>query len=191
MEHLYFQNEQIKAKFETEKSLFSPHSVDKGTLAMLSKVQVYENEKILDLGCGYGFVGIYLNLLYEQQIKQVICSDIDKKAVQATKHNIGLNNVNRISTVVSEGFKKIEENDFTLILSNPPYHTDFSVAKHFIEQAFHHLVLGGKMYMVTKRKLWYKKKLIAIFGEVRIHEIDYYYIFVSEKRDWSFKNRKK
>lgn len=43
----------------TEKSLFSPNSIDKGTLTMLSKVDFQPGQKILDLGCGYGVIGIY------------------------------------------------------------------------------------------------------------------------------------
>lgn len=67
-------------------------------------------------------------------------------------------------------------------LSNPPYHTDFRVAKHFIEKGFNRLAIGGKMVMVTKRRDWYKRKLIAIFGGVQIREVDGYYVFLSEKR---------
>ena len=62
----------------------------------------------------------------------------------------------------------------------------FTVAKRFIEKGFNRLKIGGKMYMVTKRKDWYKNKLISIFGGVRIHEIDGYYVFEAEKRSASY-----
>jgi len=59
---------------------------------------------------------------------------------------------------------------------------DFSVPKMFIEKGFNRLRIGGRMYMVTKRKLWYKNKLISIFGGVKIWEIDGYYVFMSVKK---------
>lgn len=48
----------ITFKFETLPSLFSPNAIDKGTQAMLSQVDFCGEEKILDMGCGYGIVGI-------------------------------------------------------------------------------------------------------------------------------------
>ncbi|NCU26429.1 methyltransferase, partial [Candidatus Nomurabacteria bacterium] len=78
---------------------------------------------------------------------------------------------------------------YTLILSNPPYHTDFSVAKHFIEKGFNRLVLGGRMVMVTKRRDWYRNKFIAVFGGVSIREKDGYFVFAAEKRSSSYAGR--
>lgn len=60
--------------------------------------------------------------------------------------------------------------------------TPFPCGKHFIEKGFNRLAIGGKMVMVTKRRDWYKRKLIAIFGGVQIREVDGYYVFLSEKR---------
>jgi len=48
----------IPLRFQTDAGLFSPGAVDAGTLAMLSRVDFEENDKVLDLGCGYGVVGI-------------------------------------------------------------------------------------------------------------------------------------
>ena len=69
-----------------------------------------------------------------------------------------------------------------MILSNPPYHTDFAVAKGFIEDGFKKLLVGGKMVMVTKRLDWYRNKLSSVFGGVTVKEKDGYYVFLAEKR---------
>ncbi len=71
---------------------------------------------------------------------------------------------------------------FTIILSNPPYHEDFSVPRSFIEDGFPLLALGGIMVMVVKRLNWYKNKLSSIFGGVTVHKIDDYYVLTAEKR---------
>jgi len=63
------------------------------------------------------------------------------------------------------------------------------VPKLFIEKGFNRLAIGGKFYMVTKRKDWYKNKFVAIFGGVRIYEAGGYFIFEAERRTHSYKKR--
>ena len=178
----------IDMKFETSNEVFSPQNVDRGTLAMLSVVDFNSNDKILDLGCGYGVVGILAAKIIGSD--NVVLADIDSNAVSLAKENIILNNVKGIKLYHSNGFKEIDEKNFTMILSNPPYHADFSVPKEFIEKGFNRLQIGGKMYMVTKRKDWYKNKLISIFGGVKIWEIDGYYVFLAIKKQSSYANVK-
>ena len=179
----------IPLKFKTSPALFSPNQIDKGTLAMLSVVDFSAENKVLDLGCGYGVVGIIAAKIIGAS--NVIMSDVWEEAVKIARENATLNNVGEVKIIQSDGFGNIEEKDFTLILSNPPYHTDFSVPKHFIEKGFRCLAIGGKMIMVVKRRDWYKNKLIAIFGGVRIDEIDDYFVMTAEKRSPYFANTKR
>ena len=175
--------------FETAPSNFSPNSIDQGTLAMLSVIDFLPSDKVLDLGCGYGVVGILAGKLIGEQ--NVIMCDVSEQAIESAAMNLRLNNVPEISIRLSDGYKNVAETDFTLILSNPPYHADFSVPKHFIEVGFKKLVLGGKLVMVTKRLDWYKNKLTSVFGGVKIHEINGYYVFVAEKRISAQKEKEK
>ncbi|WP_026883762.1 class I SAM-dependent methyltransferase [Clostridium akagii] len=179
----------INMKFNTTNKVFSPQNIDKGTLAMLSVAQINSDDKVLDLGCGYGIVGILSAKI--AGANNVVMIDVDDNAIQLTRENILLNNVQGVRVHKSDGFKNMDEKDFTLIFSNPPYHMDFSVPKEFIEKGFNRLAIGGKMYMVTKRKEWYKNKLISIFGGVKITEIDDYYIFMSEKKNKTYSSKKK
>ena len=175
--------------FETVRSVFSPHSLDTGRLAMLSVVDFLPHDKVLDLGCGYGVVGILAGKLIGEE--NVIMCDVSEQAIECTNKNLNLNNVPNIRIRLSDGYKDIEETNFTLILSNPPYHADFSVPKHFIEVGFKKLILGGKLVMVTKRLDWYKNKLTSVFGGVKIYEINGYYVFVAEKRKKTMKEKEK
>ena len=170
----------IRLCFETAANSFSPRFIDKGTLAMLSATDLTDGARLLDLGCGYGVVGIYAAKLIGAQ--NVIMSDVDGANVELSKRNAALNGVGDIKVVLSDGFAGITESGFTHILSNPPYQADFAVPKHFIEKGFNRLLIGGKMIMVTKRKLWYKNKLISIFGGVKITETGGYNVFIAEKR---------
>lgn len=175
--------------FETTPSIFSPNSIDNGTLAMLSVIDFSPCDKVLDLGCGYGIVGILAAKLIGEE--NVIMCDISQQAIEYAIINLHINNVPNIKIRLSDGYKNVEERDFTLILSNPPYHADFSVAKHFIEVGFKKLVIGGRLIMVTKRLDWYKNKLTSIFGGVKVHEINGYFVFIAEKRIQSIKEKEK
>ncbi|MEI0748281.1 class I SAM-dependent methyltransferase [Brachyspira pulli] len=170
----------INLQFITDDTLFSPKKIDIGTLSMLEEIDFNLESKVLDLGCGYGVVGILAAKIIGED-KVVMC-DIDDNAVNISKNNASLNGVGNICIIKSDGVKDIDINDFSIILSNPPYHTDFSVAKHFIEIGFYKLVLNGRFVMVTKRFDWYKNKLTSIFGGVKVIEKNGYYIFISEKR---------
>ncbi len=167
-------------RFKTEPSMFSPNVIDRGTLAMLSQVDFRRGDKVLDIGCGYGVVGILAAAEVGEQ--RVTMSDISKKAVEWAKYNASLNGFSQINVLQSNGYEKISDTDFSLILSNPPYHTDFSVAKQFIEGGYHRLRLGGRIVLVVKRLLWYQKKMTAVFGGISVKEIDGYYVLISERR---------
>lgn len=193
----------IEISCETGNYYFSPESFDKGTLQMLRivgtepktsetvgaySVSVSEHDKVLDLGCGYGVVGIYVSKLIGGD--HVVMSDVSDEAVALSADNLRNNGIQGTTVLKSEGLKNIPDRDFTLILSNPPYHTDFSVAKGFIEEGFRRLVVGGRIVMVTKRLEWYKNKIAAVFGGVRVYESEGYYVFVGEKRQAHVERKK-
>ena len=176
----------VKLFLTTDLRLFSPKAPDSGTLLMLRHTDLNKEDLVLDLGCGYGLVGIYAASIIPPS--QVYMTDIDPTAVLISTENLAVNGINGVTVLQSDGYDAIDKNNFTVILSNPPYHTDFSVAKTFIEKGFNRLAIGGRMYMVTKRKDWYKNKLISVFGGVRIWEEDGYYVFMAQKKTGSYAN---
>ena len=171
----------IDLKLNTNDKLFSPRNADAGTLSMLEEIDFSLESKVLDLGCGYGIVGILAAKIIGDD--KVIMCDIDDNAINTAKENAVLNDVPNIDILKSDGLKNIHHNDFSIILSNPTYHADFSVPKHFIEAGFYKLILNGKFVMVTKRLDWYKNKLTSIFGGVKVINKNGYYIFISQKRN--------
>jgi 16S rRNA (guanine1207-N2)-methyltransferase len=170
----------IPLTFETRPGLFSPSGVDLGTLCLLAGVQFGKDEKVLDLGCGYGPIGIYAaKLLGAERVHMI---DNDPAAVSCAEHNAQLNGVAGVHIQASEGFRDFHAAGFTKILCNPPYHTDFSVAKHFIEKGFNRLLVGGAMWLVTKRDKWYRNKLSAVFGGTRVTPFHSYFVFEAIKK---------
>ena len=166
--------------FNTLESLFSYKQIDVGTRQMIECVNLQADGKVLDLGCGYGVVGIWAaHMIGSEKVKK---SDINVDALKMATENAKANNLGKIQIVHSNGFDNIHDVDFTLVMSNPPYHTDFSVAKEFIEGSYKHLQRGGCLVMVTKRFDWYKNKMQSVFGGVRWIESNGYYVFMAEKR---------
>jgi 16S rRNA (guanine1207-N2)-methyltransferase len=177
----------VAMRFETSPALFSPQGLDAGTRAMLERARFGPEDKLLDLGCGWGFVGVYAAKCAGEE--RVTMADIDPEAVRLAKENAARNGVPGVRVLQSDGFQGIDDAGYTLILSNPPYHADFSVAKRFIEKGFNRLALGGRLMMVTKRRPWYQNKLTAIFGGVSVAEAGGYFIFTAEKRRATYANR--
>ncbi len=171
----------VELTLASDEKIFSPSGLDEGTRFMLEAAVLEKGQKVLDLGCGCGVVGIYGAAVAGEE--NVVMSDVQPESVVCARENAALNGFSGIRVYESDGFHSIPpEEKFDVILSNPPYHADFSVPKHFIEEGFKRLNLGGRLYMVTRRLDWYKNKLTTVFGGVRVTEKGGYYLFTAEKR---------
>ena len=80
-----------KLIFSTTENIFSPRGIDRGTMAMLAHVDFTENDKVLDLGCGCGVVGILAARIIGAD--RVVMCDIDDVAVNTSMQNARLNGV--------------------------------------------------------------------------------------------------
>jgi 16S rRNA (guanine1207-N2)-methyltransferase len=169
---------------ETHPRLFSPARIDAGTAAMLSCVVFEPGDKVLDLGCGYGVVGIVAAKRIGAD--RVWLLDNDPIAIELARRNATANGVNDVSIVLSDDFEQLREAGFSKILCNPPYHADFGVPKRFIQKGFNRLVIGGTMWMVAQRRTWYRNKLRAIFGGATEHERAPYIVFEATRRSASW-----
>ena len=163
-----------RLELETQPGLFSPGHADRGTLAMLSCARFEPGMRVMDLGCGCGIVGILAARICGEE--NVILSDIDPLAVETARRNAARNGVPGARVVESDGFSRVDA-------------TGFSVAKGFIKKGFNRLKPGGTLWMVTKRREWYRNKLVAIFGGVRIHEADGYFVFEAQRRSAHYARR--
>lgn len=174
-------------ELESPAGLFSPSKPDEGTLSMLARVDLQKGQTLLDLGCGSGIVAIWAaKQLGGENVSMI---DADPLAVETACRNAEKNGFGNIRAFLSDGFANYTLADLDWILSNPPYHSDFSVARSFIEKGFNRLKPGGRMVMVTKRETWYKKKFIAIFGGVHIARSGEYFVFTAQKRTGHYANK--
>ncbi|MDF2617209.1 MAG: class SAM-dependent methyltransferase [Sedimentibacter sp.] len=138
---------------------------------------------ILDLGCGYGPIGVMLAKLIENA--NVTMSDVNKRALELAKMNAEENKVkSRVKTLSSSAFENINEN-FDMIVTNPPIRAGKEVIFSFYEGAYEHLNKGGHLYVVIQKKQGApstKEKLESLFGNCETAEKKSgYFIFRVEK----------
>lgn len=167
---------------ETASGIYSPRNIDKGSLIHLKHVVINKKDKVLDLGCGYGTVGIFVKKLYPST--EVVMSDINKRAVNYAKRNIKKNNI-QAKVIQSDGFKKIKDSDFDVILFNPPINAGLKVCYRLIASSFEHLKKGGSLQVVLRPRGGGErlvKKIKSVFGNAeKVAKEDIYEIYIAKK----------
>lgn len=154
--------------FNTSNSIFSKTAVDFGTMVMLETFVANEGGfigSILDLGCGYGPVGVILaKTMGDVKITMV---DINERAVKLSALNGEENKASdKLKIFQSNIFESVEEN-FDRILTNPPIRAGKETVYTFFDGAYEHLNEGGKLYVVIQKKQGAKSsidKLTSLFG---------------------------
>ncbi len=154
--------------FNTSNSVFSKTAVDFGTMVMLETFVPNEEGfigSILDLGCGYGPVGVILaKTMGDVKITMV---DINERAVKLSALNGEENKASdKLKIFQSNIFESVEEN-FDRILTNPPIRAGKETVYTFFDGAYEHLNDGGKLYVVIQKKQGAKSsidKLTSLFG---------------------------
>ncbi len=143
----YFGGE--KFSFKTNSGMFSPDSVDEGTIIMLENIKSL-NGDILDLGCAYGVVGITMGKIFKEQIKSITMSDVNERALEYAKENLAKNEM-QAKLVVSDALKSID-GTFDNIILNPPIHAGKKKIFEMYEESFEKLNKGGNLYLVIRQK---------------------------------------
>ena len=137
-------------RFVTEAGVFSRSKVDRGTRLLIDTLPIPSQGRMLDLGCGYGPVGIVA--AREQPGLEVVMVDINQRAVELARINAGLNDVPGVDIRHGEGFSMVPERDFTLIASNPPIRAGKQVIYPLLANAKDHLLPNGTLYVVIRTK---------------------------------------
>ena len=145
--------------------LFSAKSIDEGTALLLNEVQALDPPtRALDLGCGYGAIGLTLAALWPQA--QVTCVDKDLLAVETTCSNIERNQLTNATAVLSPGFRDLPSDSYDLICSNLPAQVGNEALDELLLDAYDHLSPGGSLVVVIVSGLrrYVKRRLTELFG---------------------------
>lgn len=163
MEHYFTNNENLKSEirsinfsfdaynfvFKSDNGVFSKNKVDYASLFLVKTffaINKKDFDNILDIGCGYGFIGIVLSKLLK---KHVSMYDVNKRAVHLCEMNVKLNEVD--ATV---GVSDVYENvvgKYDLIITNPPIRAGKEVLMNFLKGGLEKLNKEGELWFVISK----------------------------------------
>jgi 16S rRNA (guanine1207-N2)-methyltransferase len=149
--------------FLTASSVFSKTKVDSGTRLLVEAMILPQKGCVLDIGCGYGAVGITA-AAFNRQL-HVVMTDINARAVRLAKKNLQLNKVFNAETRYGHLYEPVDGLKFDCVLSNPPVSAGMDTVKAIIVGAPQVMAEGATFQMVIRSKIG-AKILPALFSEV-------------------------
>jgi len=154
--------------FLTDSGVFAKRGPDAGTLLLAEALQIPPSALTLDLGCGYGVLGIVAAALAPQG--RAILTDVNQRAVALARKNIELNDLLNAEARAGEFFGPVEGLLFDAIVTNPPVRAGKAVVEQMAREAKAHLVHGGTYWTVLRTKQGapsHRRFLETLYDEVR------------------------
>jgi 16S rRNA G1207 methylase RsmC len=153
---------------KTRWGVFSPRSIDDGTLLLMKYLEVAKKDKCLDLGCGYGPIGLAVAKSCPQG--EVHMVDKDFVAVELSNNNAKLNHIDNAQAYLSDAFLSVnKDNYFDQIISNVPAKVGREQLSIILYDAYDALKPGGKITFVTINGLrhFIKDNFKSVFGNYK------------------------
>jgi 16S rRNA (guanine1207-N2)-methyltransferase len=154
--------------FHSTWGLFSPREVDAGSRLLMEYMQIKETDICLDLGCGYGPIGLTMAKLAPQG--RVYMVDRDFVAVEYAKRNAELNGLTNCDAFLSNAFSHVADGmKFDVVASNLPAHVGKELLYVILSDAKKHLKIGGRLYVVTIAgiRAFIKRNFLQVFGNYK------------------------
>ena len=151
-----------KFEFYTDNGVFSKDGLDFGSRLLLDFIPLEEvGGKVLDLGCGYGIIGIIINKITGASVHMV---DVNLRALHLADMNIELNKCENVYAYESNCYETVDEK-FNSIITNPPIRAGKKIVYEMIMGAKDYLEKDGKLFLVI-RKQQGAKSMIRDLGEI-------------------------
>lgn len=177
--YLYINDKNIP--FLSDSGVFSNNQIDYGSFVFLRELLKEKKvNKILDMGCGYGALGITLKVF--DMASHIDMFDINSKAISLCEYNIKNNNLDNITCMQSDGFLNVNDK-YDMIVINPPIRAGKKVIYKMFDDSINYLNNDGALYIVIKKSLGAPSainKLKTIYKNVVVLNIEKgYYIIKS------------
>lgn len=153
--------------FHSTWGLFSPRKIDDGTWRLVESIELQPDHVTLDLGCGYGAIGVAV--ARECPVGSVHMVDKDFIAVEYAKKNAAVNGANNCQAYLSNAFSRVGDVLFDNVVSNIPANVGREMLYIILSDAKAHLKPGGRLYVVTVAGLrqYIKRNFIEVFGNYK------------------------
>jgi len=152
----------------TRPGLFSWDRVDEGTRRLIESMEIEPEERVLDLGCGYGLAGLVAADMAPHG--EVVLVDVDCVAVEAARRTLERNKFSHAEVLLSDCGAAVLDRTFDVVITNPPFHqghgVSYDVARQFIRDAAAVLRPGGRLYLVANRFIPYGREMEGLFQRV-------------------------
>lgn len=157
-------------EFDVAHTLFSSFQVDEGSDLFLRTIEVEPPQRILDIGCGCGVIGIVLARRFPQA--WVVMADRDLLAVRYARHNTTLNNITNAEVLGSVGLEAVPPGPYDLIVANVPAKIgDEAITQEFILGPLDYLRPGGNLWFVVVSGLNHLIPRIGSRYQLRMKEV--------------------
>jgi 16S rRNA G1207 methylase RsmC len=151
-------------RLQTTWGLFSPRAIDDGSHLLLEHLELAPADNCLDLGCGYGVLGLCMAKMAPQG--HTLMVDKDFVAVDYAEKNRLLNRIENACSMLSNGFDQVPTQQFDVIVSNIPAKVGKEMLYIYLFDALRYLKPGGSFYIVTITGLrqFFKRGFSEVFG---------------------------
>lgn len=139
--------------------VFAHRRIDPGARQLLAAAGAGQGERVLDIGCGSGVVGLALAMREPTALVHAV--DSHARAVECTLAGAALNGLNNVTAELNASGEYGQLRSFDLAVANPPYYADFEIAALFLRAAHRALRAGGRVVFVTKQPAWYEEAMAA------------------------------
>jgi 16S rRNA (guanine1207-N2)-methyltransferase len=156
-------------EFLTSSSVFSKKRVDLGTHVLIDAMVLPPKGRVLDIGCGYGAVGIAAAA--SNPNLHVVLTDVNIRAVRLAKQNLEANRISNAEALYGYLYEPVEDMCFDCILSNPPVSAGMDTVRAIIDGAPKVLSAGGSFQMVIRSKIGAKalpEAFCSAFGNCEV-----------------------
>ena len=171
-------------KYFVDNGVFSKDRVDFGTNVLLQNLPIFkDNSKVLDVGCGYGAIGLPIAKSNKTLFVEMI--DVNLRAIELVKDNLKANKIFNVKVYESNLYENVNSM-FDYIISNPPIRAGKKVVFGVVDQGYEHLNDGGEIYVVIQKKQGAPsllKEMENVFGNAEIIAKESGYFIIKSKKE--------
>ncbi|MCM3728556.1 class I SAM-dependent methyltransferase [Neobacillus cucumis] len=171
-------------RFKTDNGVFSKREVDFGSRILIESFIMPEVEgSILDVGCGYGPIGLSIAKEFSNRIVHMV--DVNERAIELAKENASLNKITNVDIYESDRLLNVKEDTFAAIITNPPIRAGKQTVHDIFEQSYEHLVSSGELWIVIQKKQGAPsaiEKLKNLFSDVETVDKSKGYFIIKAKK---------